>query len=180
MLKCYSTILVCHFVGKIQCPYCSNILVVTQEKHVQLISQNQSFILSKYISVEAVQNKQVFRVVNVNNLVVISSFSTFFISPTSYKHVLSHFKHLGLHRLRQKSHFAQTKTPNSKLFFRIQFSSSNFQKIITPSLLTRFDPRFRPQFRLGKYFLNLWTKNNQKILSFPRFSKMDSRYILSA
>ena len=42
-------------------------------------------------------------------------------------------------------------------------------KIVSPSLLTCFYPRFRPRLRLGVYFLNIWPKITQKLLSFPRF-----------
>ena len=49
------------------------------------------------------------------------------------------------------------------------------RKTISPSLLTRFYPRFRPRLRLGMYFLNIWPKIISHLLIFPRFTFKDSR-----
>ena len=119
------------------------------------------------------------RDINASILVVISSFSTFFISTVPYRHVLLHFQQLGSSRSRQTPRFVRRKSSNSAHFFRKQFFVIKLRKIISPSLLTRFYPRFRPQFRLRKYFLNIWSKVTHQPLIFPRFAKSGSRYLYS-
>jgi hypothetical protein len=68
---------------------------------------------------------------------------------------------------------------DSNYFLKILFVVK-LRKIISPSLLTCFYPRFRLRLRLGMYFLNLWPKITQHPLSWPRFQNKDSRFIYTS